>query len=116
MITEAAMMRAENALATEDCWLLNEKYADKLPILNDEEKNTSVPPYTQFELPRQTTIRRSKTASEFLNSLCHPCKRFCHATLDLCRSEQAARSLTYICLALFMILTILFIFWVGIFS
>lgn len=116
MTSEAAILRAENGLPSEHCWLLYEKYADKLPFPDDEKRNSPAPSYEPYEYPQQMTMIEPKYFSEVLNSLSGSCKNCYKASMILSRSQQATRFLVYVCFLLFMGFTVLFVLWVAMYK
>lgn len=116
MISEAAILRAENGLPSEHCWLLYEKYADKLPLTDDEKRNSPAPPYEPYEYPQQMTMTEHEYLNELLHSLTGSCKHCYEASMILSRSVQTKRGLVYLCLLLLMGFTVIFVLWVAVFK
>lgn len=97
-VLDAAMVSAENTLTEEDCWLLVEKYANKLPIVNEFEKCYSPPPYEPPEYPMQWQKYEQKPLSFQITKFFRFLGRKCAFTKRLLTSERAKT--TYKCILL----------------
>lgn len=116
MITEAAIVRAENELPLKDCWILHEKYAEKLPLTGDKWRSSPASPCEPTVFPQQVTISEPYRLSNTLHSLNNSYKQIYEISMDFIESERATRSLVYFWLLIFMIFTILFVFWVALYK
>lgn len=111
-VIDAVMVRAEDSLPAEDCWLLTEKYANKLPIAKDIEKCYPAPSWQPTEYPRQSQKKIRNTLKENCQQVHKSLLRGCEITLIIFQSKTAANALKYFALCIFFICTILFTIWV----
>lgn len=98
-VLNAVMVSAEDTLPEEDCWLLAEKYANKLPIVNDLEKCYHPPPYEPPEYPIQWQKHKREPLSIQIVKFCKSAKRKCASTKRELSSEKAKNTYKYVFLA-----------------
>lgn len=111
-VIDAVMVRAEDSLPAEHCWLLTEKYANKLPIAKDIEKCYPAPPWQPLEYPQQSRKEIRNTLKENCQQFRFSLLRGCEATLIIFQSKRAASTFKYISLCIFFLCTLIFTVWV----
>ncbi|CAR26992.1 ZYRO0C06292p [Zygosaccharomyces rouxii] len=110
-VFDAVMVSAEDTLPEEDCWLLAEKYANKLPIVNDIEKCYYPPPYEPPEYPMQWQKHKREPLNIQIGNFCRSAGHKYASTKRELGSKKAKITYKYILLAALTIYTIYFCIW-----
>lgn len=110
-VLDAAMISAEDTLPEKDCWLMEEKYAEKLPIVSDLEKCYHPPPYEPPEYPIQWQKQKLEPLNLQVVKFYRSARSKCAAAKSNLSSKKAKISYKYILLTTMTIYTIYFCIW-----
>lgn len=110
-VLDAAMVSAEDTLPREDCWLLTEKYANELPIINDIEKCYHPPRYEPTKYPMQWQRYQREPFNVQVCTLCKTLRREYDCNKRRLSSKKAKATYKYVLLAAMVAYTIYFCVW-----